>query len=162
MVGAAFSIASNFLLPGLEEPYITAKFQVIVDRITLAVFTECTLPTLSMTPDEIKEGGQNAYVHRLPTRVTVGTLKLKYGVCRTSDMLIWYVRMMQGHVLESTTDMIVMMHDQIGLPLVAWTFKGVFPIRWVGPNLRAGESAAAIEEIEFAYSSFGVNGLQAE
>jgi phage tail-like protein len=160
--GGMASIAAGALLAGLEDPYATARFQVIIERLTFAVFTECTLPTLVMDPDKIKEGGQNNYVHKLPTRYDVGTVKLKYGLCRTSDMLLWYMQMMKGDIINSVAHMIVMMQDARGFPLVAWTFKDAYPIRWVGPNLKAGESAAAIEEIEFAFTSFGVNGLQAE
>jgi phage tail-like protein len=160
--GGFASMAANFLLPGMEDPYHAARFQVIIERLTFAVFTEVTLPTLTMTPDQIKEGGQNNYIHKLPARYDVGTVKLKYGLCRTSDMLLWYMALMKGDVINSVADMIVMMHDQIGLPLAAWTFKDAYPIRWVGPSLRAGESAVAVEEIEFAFTSFGVNGFKAE
>jgi phage tail-like protein len=160
--GGIASLAANFLLPGLEDPYATARFQVIIERLTFAVFTECTLPTLTMTPQKIDEGGQNNYSHKLPTRYDVGTLKLKYGLCRTSDMLLWYMQTMKGDIVNSIANMIVMMHDPKGFPLVVWTFKDCYPIRWVGPSLKSGESAVAIEEIEFAYTSFGVNGFQAE
>jgi phage tail-like protein len=158
---AAFaSIAANQFLAGLEDPYATCKFQVIIDRLTFAVFTECVLPTLSMTPQKIEEGGQNNYAHRLPARVEVGTVKLKYGLCRSSDMLLWYMMLMKGDVLNNTHNMIVMMHDALGLPLAAYLFKDAYPIRWTGPSLKASESAVAIEEIEFAFSSFGVsNGI---
>ncbi|MCU0512530.1 MAG: phage tail protein [Anaerolineae bacterium] len=156
------SLPGAIPLPGLEDPYATARFDVIIDRITLAVFTECTLPSLSMTPLSIQEGGQNAYVHKLPTRVEVGTVKLRFGVCRSSDLLLWYLQVMMGDKLNATHNMIVMMYDPLGFPVVLWTFKDAYPIRWTGPTLRAGESAVAVEEIEFAFTAFGVNGLSAE
>lgn len=149
-------------LLGQEDPYHAGRFKVILDRVTFAVFTECTLPSLSMEPTKVQEGGQNAYVHKLPTRVEVGTLKLRYGLCRSSDILIWYLDVMRGRVDLAMADIVVMMVDGIGLPLAAWTFKDAYPIKWTGPTLKAGESAVAIEEIEFAFSSFGVNGSQAE
>jgi len=159
-MAALASIGLSQILPGMEDPYAAMKFQVIIDRITLAVFHECTLPSLTMTPQPVQEGGQNNYTHKLPTRVEVGTLKLKYGLCRSSDMLLWYTQIMKGDIINATHNIIVMMLDQPGLPLAAWLFKDAYPIRWTGPTLNASTSAVAVEEMEFAFSSFGVaNGI---
>lgn len=155
-------MASYIPLPGLEDPYATARFDVIIDRITLAIFTECTLPTLTMNPEVIKEGGQNAYLHRLPTRVEVGTVTLKYGVMRSNDLLLWYLQVAMGDVLNAMHSMVILMYDPLGFPVSLWTLRDAYPIKWTGPTLRASESAVAIESIEFAFSSFGLAGVQAE
>lgn len=136
----------------------TARFEVWIDGIFFAVFTECQLPALTMKPEEITEGGQNTYLHQLPTRVTVGTLKLRMGMSFTNELLDWYLDVMTGETADSRRNLAIIFYNVLGIPISTYFFMNAFPVRYAGPSFKANESAVAIEEIELAFHGFGVIG----
>jgi len=136
------------------EPHATARFEVWIEGIFLAVFTECVLPPLVVQTEDFFEGGQNTYKHRLPKAVDSGTLKLKSGVSRGGELLRWYMLVQAGEVELATRQVLVVMYDVASTPLALWFFQDCYPIRWTGPSLNATQSALAIEEIELAHRGF--------
>jgi phage tail-like protein len=136
------------------EPHATARFEVWIEGIFLAVFTECQLPPLTVNTEDFYEGGQNTYQHKLPKNVNAGTLKLKSGLSRGGELLRWYMLVQAGEVELATRQVLVIMYDVASFPLALWFFQDCYPVRWTGPALNATQSALAIEEIELAHRGF--------
>ena len=76
--------------PNMIDPITGFMFEVRIDGITQAAFTEVTLPALKVETEDVKAGGQNGYVHKLPIRVNAGTLTLKNGIGIGNQLLLWY------------------------------------------------------------------------
>lgn len=136
------------------EPHATARFEVWIEGIFLAVFTECTLPPLTVNTEDFYEGGQNTYQHKLPKTINAGTLKLKSGMSRSGELLRWYMLVQAGEVHLATRQVLVVVYDVASTPLALWYFQDAYPIRWSGPQLNATTSALAVEEIELAHRGF--------
>jgi phage tail-like protein len=134
----------------------TFRFTVNVDGISWAAFTEFTLPNLQVETQEIKEGGQNTYVHKLPVRVSPGTVTLRHGITRNSQLLEWYLQVLYGDISSATRQVTVTMYDVEFYPLITWNFRSAYPVKWTGPTLKASENAVAIEAIEFVHHGFEV------
>jgi len=136
----------------------TFRYLVIVDGINSGAFTEFQLPTLTVETQDIKEGGQNEYVHKLPVRTTPGTVTLKHGVLYGSELFGWYMQVMRGQMADATRQVLVAMFD-ITLeqePIMIWGFFKAYPIKWTGPTLKSDDRAVAIESIEFVHHGFVV------
>jgi phage tail-like protein len=140
----------------LLEVNLAYRFTVVIDSISYAAFTECTLPSLQVETFEIKEGGQNTFVHKLPVRVNAGTVSFKHGITRTGELLRWYMQVLNGDMASATRDVSVVVYDEMRAPLFVFSFRRAYPIKWSGPSLRAGDSAVAIEELELAHHGFEV------
>jgi phage tail-like protein len=138
------------------EYHSSFRFTVTVDNIEAAAFVECNLPSLTVETDPIKEGGQNTYTHKLPVRVDNGTVTLRRGVTKNDTMLNWYLQILRGDVKNATRKVTVTVFDSMSRPVAIWTFNQAYPIKWGGPSLKSGDSAAAIEEVEFAFHGFEV------
>ena len=41
-------------------------------------------------------------------------------------------------------------------PMMMWSFRNAFPVRWSGPNFKADDSSVAFEEIEFVHHGFSI------
>jgi phage tail-like protein len=133
------------------------RFVVKVDNVNTAAFTECVLPRLQVETEDIKEGGLNEYIHRLPVRVNAGTVTLKHGVTKSDELLNWYMDVLKGQIKNATRDVMVVIFDSTRkIRIATWTFSKAYPIRWGGPTLRSSDSAVAIEEIELAHQGFTV------
>src|SRR5688572_25869982 len=140
----------------LLEVNLAYRFTVVINEISYAAFTECNLPSLQVETFEIKEGGQNTFIHKLPVRVNAGTVSFKHGITRTSELLNWYMQVLNGDVASAIRDVSVVVYDETRIPLFVFTFKKAYPIKWSGPSLRAGDSAVAIEELELAHHGFEI------
>jgi phage tail-like protein len=138
------------------EFHTTFRFKVLVDGINLAAFVECNLPSLQVETEDIKEGGQNAYTHRLPVRVNAGTVSLKQGITRNDQLLNWYLQVLRGDIESATRTVSVIILDSMKVPIATWTFYEAYPIKWGGLMLKSSDQAVAIEELELAHHGFEV------
>ena len=140
----------------IMEPLGAFRFTVFVDEISFAVFTECKLPDLKMTPQTIKEGGQNTYVHQLPTRVEPGNLTLKHGIILSSELTKWYMQVVNGDMENALREVTVVLFDAAWQATNLWAFRRAYPINWSGPTLKSDDNAAVVESLEIAHNGFEV------
>jgi phage tail-like protein len=138
------------------DRFVSFRFGVAVDGINYAAFTEFTLPALTMETQEIKEGGQNAYSHKLPVRVTVGSATLRHGIASDLTLLNWYMDMLKGDIAAATRQVTVTMFDVTRIPIMTWSFRQAYPVKWSGPSLKAEGNTVGIEEIEFVHHGFDI------
>lgn len=143
-------------LPGDLEQFSSFRFMVAVDGINYAAFTEFTLPSLQMETQEIKEGGQNTFSHKLPVRVTVGSATLRQGVSNNFELLNWYLDVLKGDIAAATRQVTVVMLNAEQETLMTWTFRNAYPVKWGGPTFKTDSSGVAIEEIEFVHHGFEI------
>lgn len=144
------------MLADFFESHAGFRFAVVVSGITAAAFTEFTLPSLQVETMDIKEGGQNTYVHKLPVRVSVGTATLRHGVTRDASLLQWYLQVLQGDIKNAMRQVTVVMYTVAGAPLITWDFRKAYPIKWTGPTLKSDNNAVAIEAVEFVHHGFEI------
>src|SRR5215216_4908287 len=75
---------------------------------------------------EYPEGGQNTFVHRLPTRVKQGNITLKRGVVSSeAAMLDWYQKTVV-QVQPVTLQVTLMSTDM--KPVRVWNFANAYPV----------------------------------
>lgn len=139
------------------EAHAAFRFTVQIDGISEASFTECKLPPLEVDVSEEKEGGYNDGTHLLAGRVKKGTLTLKRGLAQSSELLNWYVQVMQGEVEEARREVSVTLFDSEGEQVMRWDFRGAYPSKWEGPSLNAGSDTIAIETLELSYEGVSVS-----
>jgi len=132
------------------------RFSVAVDGINYAAFTEFTLPSLTVETQDIKEGGQNTFAHKLPIRVTAGSATLKHGISTDFALLNWYLDVLKGDMTAATRQITVVMYNEASVPLMTWTFRNAYPVKWSGPHFKTDNNTVAIEEIEFVHHGFDV------
>jgi phage tail-like protein len=63
---------------------------------------------------------------------------------------------MQGKIEESKREVTVILYAENHQPLVTWSFRNAFPIRWSGPTLNSGDNGIAFEEIEFVHHGLDI------
>lgn len=136
------------------EAHPSFRYTVQIDKINHAAFTECTLPSLQVETQDLNEGGQNEYVHKLPVRVKPGTVRLRQGITTDAELLRWYLQVLNGEFQAAIRTVQITIHDSKLSPVAVFTFKRAYPVKYTGPSLKAGDQALAIEELELAYHEF--------
>jgi phage tail-like protein len=132
------------------------RFLVTIEGIYNLLFTEFRLPSLQVDVERIQEGGQNAYIHQLPVRVNTGTVSLRHGLTRDMSLLNWYLDVMKGDLDKAYRQVTVALVDSMSVPVVVWSFRNAYPVKWSGPSLKTDSSEIAIEELELVYHGFEI------
>jgi len=103
--------------------------------------------------EEITEGGENLFVHKLPKRVTYGNLILKRGMVIGSPLNIEFKEAM-SIMKFSPSRVLVMLLDRQDTPIASWLFLNTYPVKWEVSNLDATQNQVAIDTMELAYTKF--------
>ena len=111
-------------------------------------FTECTLPSVEIDTEAIKEGGLNTFVHQIPGTFKPATITVKNGVGFLESLNTWAVDIMKGKITRKKIT--VNMLDEQGESYMVVTLKDAFPKKWTGPQLKSDSNLVAIHSIEFA------------
>lgn len=100
--------------------------------------------------EELEEGGENRFVHRLPVRAKFNNLVLKRGMMSDSKLISWIRNALEAFQFEPT-DVMVTLLNETHEPLAAWSFRGAYPVKWSFSDLKATDNAFVIETLELAY-----------
>ena len=141
-----------------------ATFLVEIDGHNAGQFREVSGLEINIEFDEIMEGGQNGYVHKLPGRMTWPNIVLSRGVTQ-SDLLVAWAQETSGEAFASSGNKLrratvaITMTSSQGKRLRTWEVEGAFPIRWTGPQFSSDSNDQLVEELEIAHHGFKVEQL---
>jgi phage tail-like protein len=130
------------------DPVGELRFRVGLPGIDVGHFQECSGLTAEIEVKEYAEGGNNAHVHKLPTRVKYPNLVLKRGVTHEDALLRWFL---QTRTKARQVELSVALVEPGGEVVRTWAFAGAYPVKWTGPGLNAGSSAIATEALEVVH-----------
>jgi len=137
----------------------TATFVFEVDGVNIGSFMEVSGLEVSIETEDINEGGENGFVHKLPGRMSWPNITLKRGVTRADELLKWLNESSgekfaaNGNKLTRKSAAITLV-DRTGKRMMAWDFVDAFPIKWTGPTFAADSADAPAESLEIAHHGF--------
>jgi len=146
------------------ERVTAATFLFEVDGVEIGRFMGVSGLEVTVAVEEIEEGGENSYVHKLPGRMTWPNITLKRGITQNDTLLAWLNKSSgeqfsaNGNKLSRSTAAITLM-GPAGQRLRAWEFDGAFPIKWKGPEFDAASTDMAMEELEITHHGFRAKSL---
>src|SRR4051794_34713372 len=121
-----------------------------VDGLASAGFHEVSGLQAELEVLDYREGGVNAYAHRLPGPARYpSNLVLRRGVTDDEDLWDWWWEASQGNVERRNLSVLLLGADRDVVR--RWSFADAYPVRWIGPELRAGTGAVALEALELAH-----------
>ncbi len=134
----------------LAQPVGAFRFIVEVGSKPLGAFTECTLPSIELDVEEVKEGGLNTSVHLIPGPRKAARITLKNGVAK-SPLMDWYLAILgrRSGKLERKTLTIRLMNNQ-KQTVMSWDIQDAYPLKWSGPELKSDSTAVAVQSLEIA------------
>lgn len=136
------------------ETYPANRFYVQIGGDTQGVFTEVSGLQVELEIMDYREGGNNAFVHRLPGFIMMGNLSLKRGIVLKNDFYTWFTQIASGQFVSKNLSLV--MYDVDGSPVITWNFTNAYPIKWIGPHFLASDAAVAVETLELAHEGITV------
>src|SRR3954451_19545975 len=85
--------------PGQTYPYVTLVFRLVVDDTTLTDFSECSGLSMEVATEDYHEGGENRFVHKLPSNGQQPNLVLKRGMTTSSELWAWFAEYLDTGVV---------------------------------------------------------------
>jgi phage tail-like protein len=141
------------------EPSINSYFLFEVDGVQIGWFSEVTGLSVSVAVEEIHEGGQNGFAHKVPGRMSWPHLVFRRGITESDALFAWMSKTSgegfagAGSKLKRSTGAVTVL-DSHGTRLRAWEFEGVYPVRWTGPDFDSASNQPMLEQLEVAHHGF--------
>jgi len=110
---------------------------------------------VELTTEELIEGGENRFVHKLPQRAKYPNLVLKRGYFSSlpSPLMKWANDAISNFEIKPC-QVQVMLLDEMHLPAQIWSFKNAYPVKMSMADFKATDNSVLIESIELAYQFF--------
>jgi len=137
----------------------TATFLFEVDGVDIGTFMEVSGLEVSIETEDVAEGGQNAFTHKLPGRMTWPNITLKRGVTSQDNLLDWLNASSgekfagNGNKLTRSSGAITLL-DRAGTRLRSWDLEDAYPVKWSGPSFAADSENTADESLEITHHGF--------
>jgi len=118
-------------------------------------WTEVGGLNVEMTTEELIEGGENRFVHKLPQRAKYPNLVLKRGYFSSlpSPLMKWADDAISNFDIKPC-QVQVMLLDEMHLPAQIWSFKNAYPVKINMGDFKATDNNFLIESLELSYQLF--------
>lgn len=120
-------------------------------------FEEVSGLSVEIETEEVEEGGETRYKHRVPVRQKHGNLICKRALhtLKESELTDWLKGILETDYTKKIepVDVFISLLNEKGMKICGWFLTNVYPVKWnIGPfNSRKNE--LAVETIEFAYNT---------
>lgn len=118
-------------------------------------FQEVSGISVELKTEPVVEGGENRYVHQLPTTIEHPKLVLKRGIGKISSPLVcWCKSVFESDFMLPVVPMpiVVFLLDEKAAPCRAWSFMNTYPVSWIVDEFNSTKNEVAIEKIELNYN----------
>lgn len=116
-----------------------------------ASFSECDGIEMAQEVKTLREGGNQARVHRLAGPASFGQLTLKRGVTSGFDLWKWFSASLEQPALRAGVTVSVLRQD--GNEWGRFVLGRCLPVKLKAPALNARDGNIAVEEMQIAYES---------
>jgi len=110
---------------------------------------------VELETEQIAEGGENRFKHKLPVSTRYPNLVLKRGIRVDSSLTKWCREALEDFDIKPTNITISLLNEEHE-PLMTWNVVHAYPIKWSVSEFNAEKSLVAIESIELAYNYFNI------
>jgi phage tail-like protein len=144
-------------LPNDFYPPVSFQFSVSVNGQSGAdsSFQSVSGIESTITTEDIVEGGENRFVHKLPNGIKQNNIELKRGISPAkSELMKWCKAVMEQGLSQRIKPRSLVVHllDEKQNPIRSWSFENAFPVSWKVESFDATKNEVAIETITLSYT----------
>jgi phage tail-like protein len=136
--------------PLFEAPFGASNFKLVIGKLTVGHFIECSGPQVTIDTVEWREAGQSQVVHHIPTLARYETLYLRQGLTNRTELWDWFAATLRGEIRRLAVS-IILLDSRGTTPVVQWDLAGTFPVSYTGARLMATAREVYIHEFGLKY-----------
>jgi phage tail-like protein len=148
------------------DPYVNFQFRLELNNVQVAGFAECTGLQMETKVFEYNEGGRNETTLKFPGTTAYGNITLKRGMTLSNDLIEWHRDIVEGRfernpraprdpkkigTFNQNRAIAIILQNELGIDVKRWNLLNAFPVKWVGPDLKASGTEVAFETLEIAH-----------
>jgi phage tail-like protein len=138
-----------------RDPFLSFRFKVEIEGIEIAGFNEATGLNFETEIEKFREGGFNVHERQLigPSKCPE-RLILKRGLsgdAKSNQLWDWYKKVLAGNLERKQLSIQMLDYSGAAISQLMWVFEKACPVKWTGPQFRAGTAEIAFETIEFIH-----------
>jgi phage tail-like protein len=134
-----------------NDPYSAFNFQVEIDGVTVAGFSECSGLTTETDIIEYRNGDEDFTMRKLPGLKKYTNIALKRGYTDSKELWEWRKQVMDGKTARQSGAIVLL--NEAREPALRWNFREGWPSKWEGPAFNGKNNEVAIESLEIAVES---------
>ena len=135
--------------------HFKVEFQGISTKKNDHQFQSVSGLSVDLETEEIAEGGENRFKHKIPVRTKYPNLILKRGMLLDSGVIEWCRKALENFEIVPI-DLTVKLLNEKHEPLASWGVVHAYPVKWNVSDFNAEENKLAIETLELSYNYFNV------
>jgi phage tail-like protein len=132
-----------------NDPLASFNFLVESGGVLTAGFSECTGLGSETDPIDYRNGNEDIMVRKLPGLKKFGNVTLKRGVSVGQDFFEWRQSVMDGDI--DRRDISIILLDEKRTEQVRYNLTAAWPVKWTGPEFKAGANEVAVESLELVH-----------
>ncbi|WP_166920217.1 phage tail protein [Flavobacterium poyangense] len=109
--------------------------------------------SVDIETEEIAEGGENRFKHKLPVKTKYPNLTLKRGMLIDSVVIDWCRDAIENFSFKPVNLTIKLLNPE-HQPLISWNVVHAYPVKWSVEDFNAQESKLVVESFELTYNYF--------
>ncbi len=124
-------------------------------------FQEVSGLAAEVTTEEVTEGGENRFSHRLPTRAKYSNLVLKRGLLTDSKLINWITNAVENIEAnpdaddeQPTTVNVTLLNGEHEPLADTYSFVNAWPVKWSVSDFKAMDNSIVVETLELSYQYF--------
>ena len=115
--------------------------------------------SIDLETEEIAEGGENRFKHKIPVRTKFSNLVLKRGMLLDSGVIGWCRDALEDFTftpIDITVSLLIKDGENNATPLQTWNIVHAYPVKWNVGDFNAEENKLVIETLEISYNYFKI------
>lgn len=124
-------------------------FQLTIAGDDLGTFNTCSGLGAQVEMEEYAEGGNNGFVHQLPTRIRWSNITLTRPVTEDTLKVMRWVSETVHQVNRKNGQIVALRPNRT--KITSWQIYDILPVRWEGPDFDPDGKNASVEKLEIAH-----------
>ena len=151
--GAAGKAAAPSKPRNTGDPAVSIRFHLHLDNQNIGWWNSFEGLGMETAVLAVEEGGNNSWVHQLPTRLKYTNVKLSRPINEDSGKVaVWFMAISKKVIRGNTAQIKAV--DGSGKVIAQWSLNDVVPVRWTGPTFNVESPKVATETLELAFHGF--------
>ncbi len=119
------------------------------------LFRDISGLSVTLDTEDVVEGGENRFVHKLPVRTKYSELTLKRGLFKDSALIMWCKDAIEDFIFIPTDISIKLLNENHSY-IMKWNVVKAYPTHWSVSDFNAMENSIVVETIKLNYQYFTV------
>ena len=103
--------------------------------------------------EDVKEGGENRFTHKLPLPATYPNLVLKRGMMKNTGLVAWFRNAIENFDFRPVMLKVSLLNEEHN-PVMSWNFLNAYPVKWSVSDLDATKNEVVVDTVEITYQYY--------